>query len=63
MEQATPEFWAAESKKHNKQPLALICDCYDYSGMNKVEKGSCYKMVQHACCMCVLVGLLSCALK
>jgi len=21
MEQATPEFWAAESKKHGKQPL------------------------------------------
>ena len=49
MEQATPEFWAAESKKHKKQPLALIVDDFDYSGMNKTEKANCYKMVQHAC--------------
>jgi len=49
MEQATPEFWAAESKKHGKAPLALVIDDYDYASMNKVEKACCYKVCQHAC--------------
>ena len=49
MDQATPEFWASESKKHGKAPLALIIDDYDYSSMSKTEKTNCYKLCQHAC--------------
>ena len=48
-EEATPEFFAAESQKHNKQPCAIIVDDYAYADMNKKEKANAYKMVQHAC--------------
>ena len=48
-EEATPDFFATESKKNNKQPCAIIVDDYAYADMNKKEKANAYKMVQHAC--------------
>ena len=48
-EEATPEYFAAEAKKHNKAPCAIIVDDYAYADMNKKEKANAYKMVQHTC--------------
>jgi hypothetical protein len=48
-ENATPDFFAAESKKHKKQPCAIIVDDCAYADMNRKEKSNAYAMVQHAC--------------
>lgn len=47
--QATPEYWANESKKHGKGPSAIVIDDTNYVDLNKLEKSNCYKMVQSAC--------------
>ena len=47
---ATPDYFAAESAKHKKQPCAIVVDDTDYAGLSsKVEKSNAYKMVQHVC--------------
>jgi hypothetical protein len=46
---ATPEYWAAESAKHKKQPCAIVVDDCNYADMNKEEKSNSYKTVQSAC--------------
>ena len=46
---ATPEFWAAESARHKKQPCAIVVDDCNYADMNKIEKSNSYKTVQSAC--------------
>ena len=46
----TPDYFAAESAKHKKQPCAIVVDDTDYAGLSsKVEKSNAYKMVQHVC--------------
>ena len=48
-EEATPEYFAAESAKHGKKPCALIVDDTAYSDLSKKGKSNAYACLQHAC--------------
>ena len=48
-EAATPEYWAAESAKHKKEPLALVVDDCAYADLSRKEKSNAYACLQHAC--------------
>ena len=46
---ATPEYWAEQSRTHKKEPLALVVDDCAYADLNRKEKSNAYACLQHAC--------------
>ena len=48
-DEATPEFWAAESAKHGGGPLAVVTDDYAYADASKKARANLYSFVQFCC--------------
>jgi hypothetical protein len=46
---ATPEWWAAESAKHGGAPLCCVTDDYAYADASKKARSNLYAFVQHCC--------------
>lgn len=44
--QATPDYWAAQAKLHEGQPLLCVCDDMNWQDLNPKERNNTYKLVQ-----------------
>ena len=58
--QATPEFWAAQSKLHDGEPLLVICDDLNWADLNPKERTNAYKMVSFVCTHMNVTALMCC---
>jgi len=58
--QATPEFWAAQSKLHDGQPLLVICDDLNWADLGPKERTNAYKMVSFVCTHMNVTALMCC---
>ena len=48
--QATPEFWAAQAKLYNNEPLLVICDDLNWQDLHPTkERPNAYKLVSFVC--------------
>jgi hypothetical protein len=58
--QATPEWWAQQSKMNEGEPILCVCDDLNWQDLNPKERTNAYKLVQFVCTHMNVTGLLCC---
>ena len=58
--QATPDYWAAQAKLHEGQPLLCVCDDMNWQDLGPKERNNAYKLVQFVATHMNVTTLMCC---